>query len=155
MQLICVGKDLFTQVDDCDWVELYSLCNWRVNAWGYVVGKKKNQMIFIHKFIYANIDPSYKGIIDHEDRDRLNNQQYNLRPATKSQNIANSRFSIANKTGYRGVSWSKQNKNYQTQIRVNNTNIHLGYYDDLKEAAKIYNIAAKKYFGDFAILNPE
>jgi len=41
--------------------------------------------------------------IDHHDGDKSNNQWVNLRPATASQNSANSRRSRTNKTGFKGV----------------------------------------------------
>jgi hypothetical protein len=95
------------------------------------------------------IPKGFKG--DHEDRNKLNNQEYNLRVATNSQNNINC---IQKSTsGYRGVCYHKRDKVFQAHINVEGKQKHLGYFDDPIVAAKTYDNAARKYHGEFAILN--
>lgn len=86
---------------------------------------------------------------DHKDRNGLNNQRDNLRKATPSQNAANCLPRGMWKT--KGV--KRQNRKWIARITVNQKYIHLGTYDDFNDAAKAYNEAATKYFGEFALLN--
>ena len=90
---------------------------------------------------------------DHRDGDGLNNQRYNLRDSTHSQNIANITKRSDNTSGYKGVHWHKHRKKWASQIRVAGKKISLGYYDSAEEAARAYDRAALKYFGPYAVLN--
>ena len=49
------------------------------------------------------------------------------------------RISRTNKSGYRGVSWSKQKNKWQTKITVRGKRIYLGTYKDKKEAGMAYD----------------
>ncbi len=46
-------------------------------------------------------------------------------------------------------------KRWKAKIQVNGKNRFIGYFDDEIEAAKAYDEAAKKYYGEFAVLNFE
>ncbi len=59
-----------------------------------------------------------------------------------------------NKSGFKGVCWYKARNKWICYITAMNKRIHLGYFTDKVEAAKAYNAAAKKHFGEFAWLNP-
>jgi hypothetical protein len=89
---------------------------------------------------------------DHENRNGLDCRRENLRAATYSQNNANRRFSIKNTSGYRGVRKTKEGK-WRAEIKVDGKKISLGCYWDIIEAAKAYDTASSKYFGEFANLN--
>jgi hypothetical protein len=54
---------------------------------------------------------------------------------------------------YKGVSFRKRKKPWIVGITVNYKNIHLGYFTNEIEAAKVYDAAAKKYYGEYAYLN--
>lgn len=88
--------------------------------------------------------------VDHVNGNRADNSAANLRLATRSQNIANSRRSRVNTSGAKGVTWNARDKVWQAQIRVNGKRIALGRYQHLETAADAYRAAASKYFGDFA-----
>jgi hypothetical protein len=56
-----------------------------------------------------------------------------------------------NTTGYRGV--SPLRGRFQAQITFDWKNIYLGVFTDPRKAARAYDRAAKKYFGDAARTN--
>jgi hypothetical protein len=90
---------------------------------------------------------------DHIDHNGLNNQRSNLRPATNGQNGQNSRKRPGRTSAYKGVWWSKQCRKWQVGIRVDGKTLHLGLYLDEIDAALAYDIAAQKYFGEYACPN--
>jgi hypothetical protein len=92
--------------------------------------------------------------VDHRAGDGLNNRRTNLRPATSSQNRANSRKRSDGVTShYRGVSRTKDRKQFRANIKVNRRTHHLGCFTNEEDAARAYDEAALKYFGEFAKLN--
>lgn len=70
-------------------------------------------------------------IVDHIDRDRLNNRRSNLRFVTPQENSANRRCSAA--SGHRGV-YARHGRWY-AQGKVDGHNYHLGVYDTAEDAA--------------------
>ncbi|ATO12207.1 AP2 domain-containing protein [Bacillus velezensis] len=99
------------------------------------------------------MNPPKGFVIDHINRDRLDNRRDNLRIATASQNIANSIKPSTNSSGYKGVQYRKDQGRWRACIRVNKKPISLGQYDSAEKAARAYNAAAIKYFGEYARLN--
>jgi len=92
-------------------------------------------------------------IIDHRDRDGLNNTKQNLRFATPSQNCCNCRRPKNCNSKYRGVCFHKHIKKWRAEIHYNGIREHLGYFENEEDAAKAYDQAAKIYHGEFAVLN--
>lgn len=93
---------------------------------------------------------NYDNMYDHIDRNPFNNQKNNFRVCDHQQNSWNSGPRVRK---YKGVSYWKRDKNWSAQIMKTYKKIHLGYFDSEIEAAKAYDEAAKKYFGEFAYLN--
>lgn len=88
--------------------------------------------------------------VDHRDSNGLNNQRSNLRSATASQNLANSRIRRDNTSGYKGVYLNKRVQRWVAQITVNGKTRGLGYFATAEEAAARYDIAAIEAWGEFA-----
>lgn len=91
--------------------------------------------------------------VDHIDRDGLNNQFHNLRPATLAEQSRNHGVRINNKSGYAGVSWNKQAGKWAAYVTVNSINKFLGYFDDPTAAAAVRDEYTLKHHGEFAFLN--
>jgi hypothetical protein len=92
-------------------------------------------------------------VCDHINRKVFDNRKGNLRPATVSQNNCNTRKRAHTTSRYRGVSWYARLNKWMAQINANGRRIHLGVFDDEVDAAKTYDAAARKYHGEFAVLN--
>jgi hypothetical protein len=105
-------------------------------AWFYMKGEWPNQ-------------------IDHINNISDDDRWENLREVTKQQNQQNRGKQKINTSGYKGVYWHNKNKKWYAQIGINRKNIHLGFFDDLKEAALAYNYAASQHFGPYARLNAD
>ena len=90
------------------------------------------------------------GEVDHRDTDRSNDKWHNLRIATHSQNQSNVRLQKNNKSGYKGVSFSKRQKKWVAQITINGKQTNLGFYSTPIEAYSVYCEAACKHKREFA-----
>lgn len=107
-----------------------------------------------HRLIYFLEIGEQQEQIDHIDGDRANNRISNLRAATTSQNQSNREGKRGSASKYKGVHKSKSKKSpWRVVIVVNGEGIYLGAFSNENEAAKVYNDAAIKYFGEFAYLN--
>jgi len=92
-------------------------------------------------------------VVDHIDRNGLNNRKCNLRLCTKAQNVQNSRPRRNRSSKYKGVFWNKLNKKWSASIHKGDKRIYLGGFDDEIEAALAYDRKAAELFGEFAYLN--
>ena len=91
-------------------------------------------------------------VIDHINRNGLDNRKANLRPATIAQNAWNSR-KRKNRFGYKGVWFAKDKGKFRAAVWHNNKREYLGYFNSPRQAAKVYDHAARKFHKEFAVLN--
>ena len=148
MKLIKLTRGYSAQVDDEDYEHLNQF-KWYAHREqsGIIYAKRKVRIdgakvtMPMHRYIMDTPDGL---IVDHKDRDTLNNQRSNLRNCTYAQNNANKVY--RNKAGFKGVY-------IRASITVNSKTINLGTFATAEEAAKAYDTAAIKHFGEFANLN--
>ena len=110
--------------------------------------------VLMHRFIKSA--PKHL-MVDHKDRNSLNNTRKNLRLCTHRQNCMNRPMAKQNTSGYKGVFWDPRHgfghKNWHAKVGWNYKAISAGYYATKVEAAVAYNALAKKLYGKFAVLN--
>lgn len=88
--------------------------------------------------------------IDHIDGDPGNNRIENLRAATHSANLANSRTHKNNLVGIKGVEMSKSGRRFEARIRWQGRRYYVGTYATLEEAMAARREAAERLHGKFA-----
>jgi hypothetical protein len=86
--------------------------------------------------------------LDHIDGDGTNNRFSNLREATRSQNMANSRRRSDSKCDFKGV--YQRDSSCFAHITTNGRQIHLGRFNTPEEAHAAYMAAARLHHGEFA-----
>lgn len=138
-------------VDDEDYEMLIGLgVRWCIND-GYAFNSVYGRM---HRLL---LSAPKNTMVDHINGDKLDNRKENLRFATNSQNQANRKVSRG-VSNFKGVTWQKRTYDasrgyWKAQIVVNGELIYLGKYETDLDAARAYNEAAVKFFGEFAHLN--
>jgi len=110
----------------------------------------RTKIVRMHRII---MNPPDNLLVDHRNGDGLDNRRQNLRLATKSQNICNSKKRANTSSRFIGVHYRKKQRRWETEITHNRKKIWLGSFENEIDAAKVYDAAAKKYHKDFARLN--
>jgi len=92
----------------------------------------------------------FPKIIDHIDGNQTNNKIENLREVTHSQNMLNQKLYKNSKTGYKNITFQKQNKKFVVRIVVNGKRKSFGSYNDIDYAKFVAEAMRHKYHGEYA-----
>lgn len=136
-------------VDDDDYELISNMGKWHVNR-GYasrvVYHNDGNNdwktRIFIHHIV-MNHQPNMYIVVDHINRNRLDNRKSNLRIVSRSINNSNCKMHRNNQCGFIGVNYHyKRNKKNPYRAIFNGK--HLGYFRTPEEASKVYEFAKQQ-----------
>jgi len=133
------------KVDDRDYVWL-SPITWYLHdypiskttyARAYFSCRDKQTGIFAHQIIMAKrgIVVSTDKVIDHIDRDGMNNQLSNLRAVTRSVNLRNRDLFDNNTSGFTGVSFCKRRGRFYARVHDDRRAVFCGYHDTAEAAS--------------------
>lgn len=114
------------------------------------VGKK---FIRLHRLVVFLVTGELPVQIDHKNHVRVCNAWHNLRPCTAKGNAGNSGIPGHNTSGLRGVSRNSRSGLWHAQIKIAGKQTYLGRSPDPVIAARLYDAAARKHFGEFAHVN--
>lgn len=156
-----VSQPLIIDIDD---IESFRLLPLTVVSWSYL--NKYNRLYYsvrdkqvgktvttyLHRLIAGATD-KYQ-YVDHINGNGMDNRKNNLRICTCSENQMNRSRQKTNKGKYKGVSFRKDTHKWKAQISIKNKMKDIGNcYCSEEEAARAYDEAAKKHYGEFAKLN--
>jgi hypothetical protein len=131
-------------VDDEDYERLVQH-KWSLNkSKGYLYAARRDRIDEVSILLKMHRDIlglTYKdeNIVDHINRNGLDNRKDNLRLVNKSINGYNCKTYNNNPSGYRGV--TKRKTKWRSAIRINGKLKHLGTFSNIRDAAIAYDSA--------------
>lgn len=121
-------------------------------TWGFnndYLRDTKDRSIAMHQLILPTKDGYIPEHI-HGSQTRNDNRKSNLRPATQTQNLMNTKIRTDNTSGVKGVHWRRDTNKWTATIWVNKKCISLGCFNKFEEAVRARKDAEEKYFGEFS-----
>lgn len=151
------GYHAIVDASDYDWISQYT---WHMAPGnrGYKYAATNIKIEGKHRYrirkMHSIIMDTPKGMsVDHINGNGLDNRRTNLRVCTHKQNCQSKIKRKIGASSYKGVTWDKEQNKWRVKIGIDYKRIDLGRFDSEKDAAKAYNEAAIKHFGEFAYLN--
>ena len=123
------------------------------NSYGYVQISILGENHLAHRLALLFETGSIPEEVDHKNNIKHDNSFLNLRTATRTANNANKKTYKNNKSGFKGVYWSKAARKWVSQITINKKSTYLGLFENAKDAAKAYDKSAIVEFGEFSLTN--
>lgn len=156
--LLTRGQRAVVDVEDYDRLSVYK---WYLSNSGYAVRDLphkwkghtrldgKHRWVHMHSEIMGICSTQGQGYVtDHINGNRLDNRKVNLRVVTHSQSLAN-RGKVSRARPYKGVCQLPGGR-WRAVLGVGGRKLHLGVFDTALEAAKAYNAAAIRFYGQYA-----
>lgn len=121
------------------------------NRAGYRRISIDGELEYEHRLAFVYMTGEYPPqVVDHINGDPSDNRWSNLRLATPSENGANRHVPVNNTSGYRGVHWFRQTEKWQAYGSINRKRVHLGYFNDVREAAAAAERWREQSFKEFS-----
>lgn len=142
------NEKFYFDLDDYDLIKDYHWCEHIDNKNGYHCARayisNEQRFIKMHRLIVE------WDVVDHINRNPLDNRKSNLRRATIQENNWNRSRHKNNTSGVTGVYLHKPNQTWCATIECNKQRHRLGYFINKEDAIKARLQAEVKYYGEFA-----
>lgn len=126
-------------VDD-DMVDEVQRWCWQIDGWGYVRRNRyvagtggKYETLLLHRVVLG-LERGDERVVDHVNRDTLDNRRSNLRIVTVAQNGQNVSAQRGSSSRFRGVSWDSRRKRWLAFACFGGKMHVVGYFHDEDEA---------------------
>lgn len=124
---------------------------WYTDDYGYLTHCKRinkhNHYVRFHRLVTKASSGEY---VDHINKNKCDCRKTNLRVCKHKENDRNKGLRTNNKSGIVGVSYDKSRDKWLASLTYDYKTIHLGRYNEKKEAIKARLIAELEYFKDYA-----
>lgn len=117
---------------------------------GYKVVMLNGKSHRVHRIIFAMHHGYLPEEVDHINGNKSDNRVENLRAATTSQNGMNKGVSSANRSGVKGVSWNKNDRQWKARVCVSGVEKYIGGFKDKNSAEAAVISARNQLHGEFA-----
>ena len=142
----------YNQLNKLNWFAVYDkkTKTWRAKRVCYCWLNKKRYVVQMARQI---IDAPRSCNVDQRNHNTLDNQKKNLRICTVADNVRNRKMTMKKTSKHKGVHFLGRWNKWRARIGFNGKRIHLGYFFNEDDAGRAYDVAAKRYYGEFAYLN--
>ena len=140
-----IDDEDYPLIRDIKWFASYHYYKHEKKWPARVSGRNENKTILLHRLITNAPDLI---VVDHINRNPLDNRKCNLRLTTNDKNLVNRRIASHNKCGVKGVYFEKSRRKWVAHITFGKKRILIGRYADLKSAEAARILAAKKIHGE-------
>lgn len=110
-----------------------------------VFDREKHKLFLMSRYLLGMLEFNKKDIVDHINRNTLDNRKENLRVVSYWQNNQNK----LHPNQISGIYYIKERNQYLAEICFNNKRHKLGFYDEFKEAVAA-RLAAEQIYLNFA-----
>lgn len=112
-------------------------------------GKRHNKYIMMHQLLGKHYQIGNGNEVDHKNGKPFDNRKANLRESNHLLNMKNVKLFKNNKSGHKGVCYSKRERKWKAYIHCDKQKYHLGTFESFEDAVRVREEAEKKYFGEF------
>lgn len=162
MKSILLTQGFVAWVDDDDYVRLseHKWCVSRMGRRWYAIrwqpgADDTQKKVYMHREI-LNAKPGQEvdHVLGESSPGIVHNWRANLRLCSHVQNLQGfKRKKKGMSSRFRGVCWWEDRQKWTAQIQVKGRKRHLGVFESEENAARAYDVAAKRFFGEFASPN--
>lgn len=114
---------------------------WRISIGGYAF-RHSEEKILMHRQVFGVVPTGF--VIDHINRNRLDNRRDNLRAIPSGANAQNVGAYKNSRSGVRGVFWDASRRKFVAQVRHAGRNHNLGRFDSMEEAKAAVIVGRKR-----------
>lgn len=136
-QLACVelpltqGNVALIDATDLALVQKHTWCVARIRNYYYAVTSINRKRVYLHRLL---MQPISSEVVDHINRNTLDNRRVNLRKCSHAENMQNRKLQENNMSGHPGVWKEAAKKKWKAKIQRNGKIIYLGSFAS-KDAA--------------------